>query len=65
MLYEGFDFLNQVFDAYEDASLDSFCLKYAEPCFDLVHPRSTRRCEVDVETFMSLEPLLYLFVFVS
>ena len=56
---------DQVWDAFERTSANTFVGNLPEPAFDHVEPRTGRRGEVKVESRMPLEPLQNPWVLVS
>ena len=57
--------LDQVLDAGEAASPNPLARDFTKPSFGQIQPGRTRRCEVQVETRVSLEPRLHFGVFVG
>ena len=57
--------LLQLRDAFEHAIPDTVLGNVAEPAFDDIQPRTACRCEVNVKSLVTLQPVLHLGVLVS
>ena len=64
-LNEFFDSGNQLWNTCEDTSADSLACEFSEPSLHKIQPRRARRCEMQVEAGMVLEPCFHIRVFMS
>ena len=53
------DRLDQLLDAFEDASANPFSSDFAKPPLDQIHPGGTGGNEMQVKSFMSADPRLH------
>lgn len=65
VLYEIFNFLDEISDTPENTTFYSLFVQDRKPCFHLVHPGSTGRCKMHVKTFVLCKPSLHFLVLVS
>ena len=58
------DGVDELGDASKDASMHSLFVEVTKESLDDIEPRTTGRDEMDMETLVSLEPVLHLRMFV-